>query len=274
MALSDSSLHYSAHFVEAAMEAGFSTVEEYIDNSVEVPLVFAVEYITTAMSYPWFHSAENNARFYKLFHEASSWDDAQKLAATVKKYFTPKTSMVEPDGRIYREYETFHNFITPRLLVNKHAPTDFITLMYETLDFNVYNPKEDATHPLNIMVGHGNTSPHVLTEIGLMPAHPLPTNNPAKIVQEANLTFSIIHNPNTPYVLLLNPKFHNKIRIPVNAKMLLLTIVKREEYCYEDLKNVIYSTENQHVIAELRVNMEMLNLDESEKVFLTLTAKS
>jgi hypothetical protein len=268
----DALLPYSQELIDAVKNAGFKTVEEYVENSENIPLTIAEEYVSSIMSYPWYNSESNNNRLYKLFHEASSWEDANRLAGTVKKHFTPKPSMVEPNGRIYREYENFNSFIIPRLLINKHTPEEYITLIYNTTDFNIYNPKEE-NHPLNIISSHLNTPAHILTQIALTPVEPIPTNKVDKVAQEANITFNIIQNINTPYEILFNPDFHNRITSQVLSKMLLLNMVERPEYNLEHLKQLVYSTDNKYILNEIRAQLKTLMLDETEETFIVLTVK-
>lgn len=266
-------LNFSEQFLSTMQKAGFNTVEEYLQQSENVPLRIAEEYITAVMSYPWYNSKGANSNMYSLFYNVASWEDANHLATAVKKHFTPKPSMVEPNGRIYREYETFQNFITPRLLINKHAPTEHITRVYETINFNIYNPKEE-NHPLNIISSHNNTSPHVLKQIAYTPNIPSPTNQVEKVAQETNITFNIIQNLNTPYEVFTASKFHEKITSQILAKMFILTLTQRTEYDATHLKQLIYETNNKHILNEIKTQAKNLNLDETEQVFIVLGAKT
>jgi hypothetical protein len=266
-------LNFSEKFLNTMQNAGFKTVEEYVEKSENVPLHIAEEYITAVMSYPWYSAKGTNNNMYSLFYNASSWEDANRLAGTVKKHFTPKPSMVEPNGRIYREYETFHNFITPRLLINKHAPTEHITQVYGTTNFDVYNPKEE-NHPLNIITSHANTSPHILKQIAYMPNIPYPTNQVEKVAQQTTITFNIIQNLNTPYEVFIDSKFHEKITSQILAKMFILTLTQRAEYDVSHLKALIYGTNNKHILNEIKTQTKKLNLDETEQVFIVLGTKT
>ena len=265
-------LNFSEKFLNTIQNAGFNTVEEYVEKSENVPLHIAEEYITAVMSYPWYSAKGTNNNMYSLFYNASSWEDANRLAGTVKKHFTSKPSMVEPNGRIYREYENFNSFIVPRLLINKHTPEEYITLIYNTTDFNIYNPKEE-NHPLNIISSHLNTPADILAQIALTPVEPIPTNKVDKVAQEANITFNIIQNINTPYEILFNPDFHSRITSQVLSKMLLLNMVERPEYNLEHLKKLVYSTDNKYILNEIRAQLKTLMLDETEEAFIVLTVK-